>query len=115
MNDIQAALGSSQMNRIDHFIKRRRSIANYYSHKLANLDINLPYEPHNSSSSYHLYIIRIKNSSLGHKEKIIKKFKNEGVLLSFHYMPIFLHNFYKKMNFNHSDFPESLKLSLIHI
>ena len=69
MTEIQAALGYSQMDRIDSFIKKRHEIASVYDSKLSNLPLKLPYRDVNNFSSLHLYVIRLQidNKDIDHK------------------------------------------------
>jgi len=70
LTDIQAALGISQLNRLDKFVQRRYEIAEYYSEKLTNLPIQLPAQHPDCISSWHLYVIRLQlnNINLSRKE-----------------------------------------------
>ena len=101
MNDIQAALGLSQMTRLDSFVSRRREIANYYNIKFKNLQITTPFQLPNNYSSYHLYPICInhKESNKTQKEVYNELIKN-GVAANIHYIPAYLHPYYQSMNFN---------------
>ena len=108
MNDLQAALGSSQLKNIDEKIKKRREIASFYDEKLADLPINIPFQVEDSISSYHLYIIKLDEDLKVSKEELIKYFKKNGVYLSFHYMPIFLHKYYENRKYLREDFPEAM-------
>ena len=109
MTDIYAALGLSQLKRIDEFIKRRHEIANFYDNSLKKIDwLSLPFQAEYSYTSYHLYIIRIKNkiSEINHRD-FFEKLRNSGLLVNLHYIPIYRHPFYSKMGFDKKDFPES--------
>lgn len=109
MTDIYAALGLSQLKRIDEFIKRRHEIANIYDKRLKKINwLSLPFQDEHSYTSYHLYIIRIKNeiSEINHRD-FFEKLRNSGLLVNLHYIPIYRHPFYSNMGFNKKDFPES--------
>ena len=74
MNDIQAALGLSQMQRLDFHVSRRREIADYYNKKFKNSSIIIPWQLPNTFSTYHLYVIYINDKSYeGLQKKIYKK------------------------------------------
>ncbi|MFN9859283.1 MAG: DegT/DnrJ/EryC1/StrS family aminotransferase, partial [Pseudanabaena sp.] len=66
ITDIQAALGASQMQRLDEFVNRRRFLAQRYNHLLQDLPITLPHQYSDTESSWHLYVIRL------HLDKISK-------------------------------------------
>lgn len=106
MTDMQAALGSSQLNSIDKFIVKRNKIADFYKKKLSKKIVFQKIDK-NDLSTYHLFIIRVKSSI---RNKIVKKLKKNKIITSLHYTPIYRHNLYKKI-FKHSfkSFPESEK------
>ncbi len=88
LSDIQAALGISQLRRIDSFVAKRRKIADYYFN---NLDEELlPYQHPDTSSSWHLFVIQTKN-----RKKLYNHLKNNGVQTQVHYIPVYSQPFYK--------------------
>tara|TARA_B100000035_G_scaffold94563_2_gene80081 strand:+ start:205 stop:1383 length:1179 start_codon:yes stop_codon:yes gene_type:complete len=109
MTDIFAALGISQLKRLDSFVSKRHKIALDYFENLKHLDwISLPEQNKNNYSSYHLFIIRIKTEriKISHKE-IFEKLRNSGILVNLHYIPVYRHPYYSKMGFNKDLYPES--------
>jgi len=108
MTDIQAALGLSQMNRINEFVSKRHEIAKNYNELLADCSFTLPFQHPDSYSAYHLYIIRLKTkeTKFSHRE-IFDRLRSHGILVNLHYIPIYLHPYYQKMGFDTKDFPES--------
>jgi UDP-4-amino-4,6-dideoxy-N-acetyl-beta-L-altrosamine transaminase len=110
MTDIHAALGISQLKRIDHFIASRHKIAERYDKLLKNLPLTIPYRDKNCISSYHLYIIRldIKNIKSTHK-LVFENLRKKKILVNLHYIPIHFHPFYKAMGFSLGDYPEAEK------
>jgi UDP-4-amino-4,6-dideoxy-N-acetyl-beta-L-altrosamine transaminase len=99
MTDIQAALGISQLQRIDQMINARHTIAHQYNEQLSGLNIQLPHHPDDCYSSYHLYAIRItKNSKLTQRE-IYNKLQSLKVNVNVHYIPIYRQPFYEKLGF----------------
>ncbi len=104
MNDIQASLGISQLNRINKNIKRRHEIANIYFRELKNLPIILPQQDSDAYSSFHLFIIRvqIKNVDQSHKQ-IFKSLRRKGINVNLHYIPIYLHPYHKN-RYNKKEF-----------
>ncbi len=110
MTDIQAALGCSQLKRIDNFIIRRHAIASNYNDLLKDLPIVLPQENLNSYSSLHLYIIRLKLNEINktHKE-VFLAIKKREIGINLHYIPIHMHPYYQSLGFKKGDFPNSEK------
>ena len=92
MSDIQAALGISQMKKLDKFISKRRKIAYIYEKELGPLSAQWMYEDINSS--YHLYIIRTNN-----RDELRKYLKEEGIGTQIHYKPIYLQPYYKALGY----------------
>ncbi len=111
MTDIQAALGISQMARLDKFIKRRTDIAQHYNYHLARLPLRLPQIHPDNISAYHLYIIRLKMDKIGSDKKtIFKELKSSGLGINLHYIPIYRQPYFKQLyNYDFADFPESEK------
>ena len=109
MTDIQAALGISQLQRIDQMINARHTIAHQYNEQLSGLNIQLPYHPDDCYSSYHLYAIRItKNSKLTQRE-IYNKLQSLKVNVNIHYIPIYRQPFYEQLGFKAGYCPEAEK------
>ncbi|MDB3996989.1 UDP-4-amino-4,6-dideoxy-N-acetyl-beta-L-altrosamine transaminase [Gammaproteobacteria bacterium] len=104
MTDIHAALGLSQLDRIQDFITKRHDIANYYDKKFKETNINTPYRNPENLSSLHLYVIQVEKSK---HEAIFRKLREEGVGVNLHYIPVHTHPYYIKLGFNWGDFPNS--------
>jgi UDP-4-amino-4,6-dideoxy-N-acetyl-beta-L-altrosamine transaminase len=81
MTDIQAALGISQLKRLDSFVIERRKIARKYLKELKNVE--LPYQHPDTKSSWHLFVIKVKN-----RKKVFNKLKGRGVMSQVHYIPV---------------------------
>tara|TARA_B110000977_G_scaffold201788_1_gene298645 strand:+ start:4659 stop:5819 length:1161 start_codon:yes stop_codon:yes gene_type:complete len=110
MTDIQAALGVSQILRMDKFISKRHIIANRYNSLLKKLPITLPFQLEETYSAMHLYVIRLKldKISISHRD-VFEALRSSGIGVNLHYIPVHLHPFYKSLGFNVGDFPESEK------
>ena len=110
ITDMQCALGSSQLKKLDSFIKKRNDIASYYDNCLLDSDlIQKPQIAKKSVCAYHLYPLLIDFKNLGiQKHDFFKNFYNKGINFQVHYIPIHLQPFYKKkFNYKSGDFPNS--------
>jgi UDP-4-amino-4,6-dideoxy-N-acetyl-beta-L-altrosamine transaminase len=100
MNDIQAALGLSQMSRLDQFVSRRREIAKCYDNELKSLPLITPLQLPGTYSSYHLYPIRIKGKEMKKKQKqIYNDLRKNDIEVNIHYIPVYLQPYYQSLNF----------------
>lgn len=111
MTDMQAALGYSQMHKIDEFVARRRELAARYNELLKDLDmLKLPYQDESTASSWHLYIVRVDFSKISKtKKQIFAEMKDKGICLNLHYIPVHTQPYYEKLGFKQGDFPVSEK------
>ena len=108
MTDIQAALGISQLKRIGEFIEKRKVISREYNNKLKDLNIILPYQQPDNSSSHHLYIIRLPIGKLKIRQKeVYSELHKLGIRVNLHYIPVYLQPFYQKMGFKRGHCPEA--------
>ncbi len=108
MTDIQAALGLSQMKRLDEFVSTRHKIAQHYNDTLKEDWIQLPWQHPDSYSGLHLYIIRIKrkDKEVSHLQ-LFERLRNAGILVNLHYIPIYRQPYYQNMGYQIQDFPEA--------
>lgn len=109
MTDISAALGLSQMARIDEFVTKRQEVAANYIEMLGSENwITLPWQNPDTYSAYHLYIIRIKKGNkMAPHLHLFERLRNEGILVNLHYIPIYRQPYYANMGFSKSDFPNA--------
>ncbi len=108
MTDIQAALGYSQMDRLDMFVARRRELAKRYDELLADLPIRTPYQNPETNSSWHIYVVRLNKTRIKKsKTEIFKAMKQRGITLNIHYIPVHLQPYYQDYGFRQGDFPVS--------
>ena len=109
MTDIQAAIGLVELNRYTDTLQRRREIFDRYSNNLKEKSwaITPNYNSENKTSSYHLYMLRIKNCSVNQRNTIIEKMAKIGVAVNVHYKPLPMLTYYKNLNYKISDFPQS--------
>ena len=108
MTDIHAALGNSQLKRLDEFVAKRHEIAKYYETELNIDNIQLPFQSENCFSSFHLFIIRTRDTHgpLAHNE-LFMRLRRSGINVNFHYIPIYKHPYYKQFGFNENQFPNA--------
>lgn len=106
MTDIQAALGYSQYQRLNEFVKRRHQIANEYFQLFKNKPVILPKQSPDSYSAYHLFVLQLKLDELESSQtQIFERYRNSGILVNLHYIPIYRQPYYAKMGFKIEDFP----------
>lgn len=100
LTDIQAALGVSQMKRIDENLNQRRKIASRYNEAFKNTDIQplLQKEGH----AYHLYVIKIED-----RKGLYEHLRKQDIFSQVHYIPVHYQPYYKKLGFKVGDFPEA--------
>jgi len=108
MTDIQAALGNSQIMRIDQYVGRRSELAQRYNGLLSKLPVVTPWQHMDSHSSWHLYIIRLDLAKikLGHLQ-IFKALREHGIGVNMHYIPIHTQPYYRDLGFKRGDYPEA--------
>jgi len=110
MTDIQAALGLSQLQRLDEFVSRRHEIAERYNAELKSLPITMPYQASVAYSSYHLYPIRVSEAKSGKTQRqVYDSLWQNGIAANLHYIPVHRQPYYEKLGFKAGDFPESEK------
>ena len=98
LTDIQAALGLSQLTKLDKFVKRRREIAAVYNQVFRGNDyFDLPIEHEGVYSSYHLYPVRLKKRFLAAKKDIFSKLRENGVGVQAHYRPVYRQPYYQQL------------------
>lgn len=113
LNEVQAALGISQLKRVEEINRRRAEAANFYTHKLKEIDgIIPPHEAQDRTHVYHLYAIRVTDRYGLTRDELYKKLSAKGIGLSVHYTPLHLLSFYKKkLGYKKGDFPVAEKIS----
>ena len=110
MTDIQAALGASQMMRLDAFVARRRELAARYDALLQDLPLVTPYVMGGADPSWHIYVVRMAFDQISKtKQQIFEEMKEQGVVLNLHYIPVHRQPYYEKLGFRQGDFPQSEK------
>lgn len=108
ISDINCAIGTSQMKRIDEIISRRAQVAEDYNSRLADInEINLPYVSNDVKMSWFVYVIRLeKRFTRAKRDKILKGLREKGIECGNYFTPIHLQSFYRKMfGYRTGDFP----------
>lgn len=108
MTDLQAALGLSQMQRLDEFVAKRHAIADRYEELLADLPLRKPWQHPDAYSALHLYPIRLKLDELkqSHRE-VFDSLRAQGVGVNLHYIPVHTQPYYEAMGFKRGAYPEA--------
>lgn len=111
MNEISAALGLSQLKKLDKFVKERNNIANFYNNHLDKKYLLLPKIDKLFYSSFHLYIIKIKSKNyISLQKKLFDLLRKKNFFVQVHYLPVHLQPFYrKKFNFKANTYVNSEK------
>lgn len=109
MTDLQAALGVSQMARIDDYVARRHAIADRYDALLSGLPVKTPLRHADGRSALHLYVIRLADEALakpGHRT-VFERLRARGIGVNLHYIPVHTQPWYRRMGFRAGDFPQA--------
>jgi len=104
ITDIQAALGCSQLKRLDSIVEKRNTIANKYDMEFNSLPIKCLSVLKNNYSSRHLYVIRVGEND---RKKLFDKLYNNRINVNVHYIPVHLQPYYRRYGFEKGDFPEA--------
>ncbi|MGN7739733.1 UDP-4-amino-4,6-dideoxy-N-acetyl-beta-L-altrosamine transaminase [Pseudomonas sp. 22526] len=108
MTDLHAALGLSQMARLNEFVARRRELAARYQVLLADLPLTLPVMQNGASSAWHLYVVRLDLTRIRLTQKqVFDELRAAGLGVNLHYIPVHLQPYYQGQGFAEGDFPEA--------
>lgn len=107
MTDMEASLGLSQLQRLDHFVQRRNEIAKTYTEQLADLPVRLPHVAPGNVSAFHLYTIHIAATITNEYARTFNALRHDGIGVNLHYLPIHLHPFYRDLGFTEGMFPNA--------
>lgn len=100
MTDIHAALGLSQMHRLDEFVTKRHAIAKRYEKLLAELPVTIPWQHPDSYSGFHLYVIRLKLAEISRTQRqVFEVLRAAGILVNLHYIPVYRQPYYESLGF----------------
>jgi len=107
LTDLQAALGKSQLQRLDNFIAQRSALADRYDNLLADLPLQRPTIQPSASSAWHLYVIRLLPEAPVDRRVIFEELRNAGFGVQLHYHPVHLQPYYRQQGLKQGDYPES--------
>jgi UDP-4-amino-4,6-dideoxy-N-acetyl-beta-L-altrosamine transaminase len=106
MTDIQAALGLSQLRRLDEFVARRRQLAARYDSLLQGLPLRTPWQHPDGRSAFHLYPIWIDEPRAGKSRRtVFEALRASGIGVNVHYIPVPTQPYYRRLGFRAGQFP----------
>lgn len=106
MTELQAALGVSQMERLDQYIARRHQLAARYNDLLATLPVSTPWQHVDSYSGLHLYVIRLQLQKITKTHRqVFESLREQEIGVNLHYIPVHTQPYYARMGFKPEDFP----------
>ncbi|UIP87262.1 UDP-4-amino-4,6-dideoxy-N-acetyl-beta-L-altrosamine transaminase [Pseudomonas phenolilytica] len=108
MTELQAALGVTQMERLDQYVARRHQLARRYDDLLAGLPVTTPWQHPDSYSGLHLYVIRLQLGKITKTHsQVFEALRERGIGVNLHYIPVHTQPYYQRMGFGVGDFPEA--------
>lgn len=108
MSDLHAALGCSQLTRLDEFVSRRQELAQFYNAALENLPVIRPWQHPDTTSSWHLYVIQLNGEKTTKtRAQIFSGMRTAGIGVNVHYIPVHTQPYYQSLGFRKGDFPYS--------
>jgi UDP-4-amino-4,6-dideoxy-N-acetyl-beta-L-altrosamine transaminase len=105
MTDIHAALGVSQVARLDEYVDRRNTLARRYDQLLADLPLELPFVLPENRSAFHLYVVRVNGMTGGGHRAVFEALRAHGIGVNVHYLPVHLQPYYRSLGFRPGQFP----------
>lgn len=108
MTDLQAALGMSQMERVEQFLARRRSLVGRYDDLLSTMPLRLPWQHPDARSSWHLYVVRLQRDRITKTHRqVFEGLRAAGIGVNLHYIPVHTQPYYAQLGFRPGQFPEA--------
>lgn len=108
MTELQAALGVTQMERLDQYVARRHQLARRYDDLLTGLPVTAPWQHTDSYSGLHLYVIRLQLDKIQKTHRqVFEALRELGIGVNLHYIPVHTQPYYERMGFKPDDFPQS--------
>jgi UDP-4-amino-4,6-dideoxy-N-acetyl-beta-L-altrosamine transaminase len=107
ITDLQAALGLSQLQRLDAIVAERNRQLQTYREMLAALPVRLLEVPNDVLSAVHLAVIRLEGASPVHHRQVFEGLRAHGIGVQLHYSPVHLQPYYRRLGFGEGQFPQS--------
>ncbi len=108
MTELQAALGVSQMDRLDHYVTRRHKLARRYDALLTTFPLTTPWQQPDSYSGLHLYPIRLQLDKIRKSHlQVYESLREQQIGANLHYIPVHTQPYYARMGFKPEDFPQA--------
>lgn len=108
MTELQAALGLSQLQRLDEFVSARHAIAKRYGDLFAGFPVETPWQHPDGYSGFHLYVIRLKLNKVASTHRaIFESMRRAGIGVNLHYIPVYLQPYYEALGFREGCCPEA--------
>lgn len=108
MTDLQGALGSSQMDRLEHYVARRHELARRYDELLKPLPITTPWQHPDGYSGLHLYVIRLQLEKIEASHlQVFEAMRAKDIIVNLHYIPVHTQPYYQQLGFKAGQFPEA--------
>jgi UDP-4-amino-4,6-dideoxy-N-acetyl-beta-L-altrosamine transaminase len=104
MTDLQAALGASQLTRLEPFLRRRRELAARYDEAFADIPLVRPFQHPETQSSWHLYVVRVASDC---HRAAFEELRARGIGVNLHYIPIYRQPHYRRLGFEPGLCPEA--------
>lgn len=108
MTELQAALGISQLDRLDEYVSKRHALAARYDDMLASLPVVTPWQHPESYSGFHLYVIRLQLDQISKSRlEVFRSLRAQGIGVNVHYIPVYKQPYYRQMGFSGEGFPQA--------
>ena len=108
MTELQAALGVTQMERLDQYVARRHQLARRYDDLLTDMPVTTPWQHADSYSGLHLYVIRLQLDQIQKTHRqVFESLREQGIGVNLHYIPVHMQPHYEHMGFEPADFPQA--------
>ncbi len=109
MTDIQAALGASQLTKVNQFVARRRQLARQYDAAFRGMLLQPARLADGCNSAFHLYVIRVAIEKISHtRREVYDRLREAGIGVNVHYIPVHTQPYYRRLGFKRNDFPNAV-------
>lgn len=97
MDDIRAAIGVAQLEKLKEDLKKRSAVRTWYLNRLSNIDdLIIPFRGYTEFSSNYIFPVILNNSDAGKRDRLRNLLADAGIQTSIHYPPVHLFSFYQK-------------------